>query len=214
MSIRNRIDCRSWIVERLLCSLERYTLTFLKDTNEMISYATTGTEDLPNEEGELEPVTMAQYELRTGYTTVDPTTWAEGFFNSTASCFFEGSVVHPQGSERNECAPPHGANASAGGDATTGAVGSTSAAPGSCDCPACPGGSSGQGKDKSSGKGSGDDDANGVEIGTLVLIIFVAIGLAAACIVYAYRHRQARLQAPYTRSGLAATSNSAYSSHA
>ena len=150
----------------------------------MISYATTGTEDLPNEEGELEPVTMAQFELRTGYTTVDPTTWAKNFFNSTASCFFKNRIVYPQGSERvDECSTPPGANASVHGGST--------ATPGHCDCPACPGGSK--------GKGSGDDEANGVEIGSLVLIVFVAVGLATAGIYYMH-----------ARSSLAPTSKSAY----
>ena len=132
----------------------------------MISYATTGTEDLPNKEGVLEPVTMAQYELRTGYTTVDPTTWAPGFFNSTASCFFKGSVVYPQGSERNECGKPrpHGANASATTAGAATAPATTAAAAGGCTCPTCPGGS------KNGGQGGEDvaGDSNGVELGTLV----------------------------------------------
>ena len=53
----------------------------------MLSYGVNGTEQLPNVvTGKLERVAMRSFDIRTAYGVVNASSWARGFFDSTATC--------------------------------------------------------------------------------------------------------------------------------
>lgn len=64
-----------------------YTIIFKNGSNEMLSYGVNGTEQLPNVvTGKLERVAMRSFDIRTAYGVVNASSWARGFFDSTATC--------------------------------------------------------------------------------------------------------------------------------
>jgi hypothetical protein len=65
----------------------KYTLVYKAGSNYLISYQTSGTEELPNEKGVMEKVQMSQVELRSVYSVVNASSWEPGFF-SPDQCFF------------------------------------------------------------------------------------------------------------------------------